>query len=88
MTQEAAGLEFPCVYPVKVMVESTLDARRQVLAVAAEHADYADPADVRFRPSRSGRFESITITVQAQSRDQLERLYEALRSLAVVKMML
>ncbi len=88
MTEPAAGLQFPCAYPVKVMVESTPLARGQVLAVMARHAQYADPDGVRSRPSRNGRFESITITAQIQSRAQLEGLYQALRELEVVKMML
>ncbi len=82
------GLEFPCAYPVKVMVRSGSAARAEVLSVVAAHAHYSRADDVRTRASRNGRFESITITVQAQSREQLERLYQALGDLNVVKMLL
>lgn len=88
MTKQAAGLEFPCSYPVKVMVESAPAARREVLAVVAEHAEFCSTTDVHYRPSRNGRFESITVTVLVDSRDQLESLYQALHDLKVVKMML
>lgn len=88
MENQAQGLEFPCAYPVKVMVESAPAARDEVLAAVAAHAEFCPTSDVRYRSSRNGRFESITITVQVESRDQLEALYHALRDLKVVKMML
>lgn len=88
MEERAAGLEFPCSYPIKVMVEQAPAARRAVLAVAARHARFSIATDVRYRPSRNGRFESITITVQVESRTQLEDLYQAMGQLEAVKMML
>ncbi|MGY6555311.1 MAG: YbeD family protein [Wenzhouxiangella sp.] len=88
MDEAASGLEFPCAYPVKVMIEKTAAARREVLAVAAAHAPFSLSGDVRYRPSRNDRYESITITVQVESRSQLEGLYGALRALKVVKMTL
>lgn len=86
--ERTTGLEFPCFYPVKVMVEHSADARRQVLDVVAEHVAFSRSSDVRYRASRQGRFESITITVRVESRQQLEALYQALHDLSAVKMML
>lgn len=88
MTQPASGLEFPCSYPVKVMVESGSAVHDQVLAVVAAYASFSRSDDVRSRASRNGRFESITVSVRAESREQLERLYQALNDLNVVKMLL
>ena len=86
--EQTSGLEFPCSYPVKVMVEQSAAAREQVLDLVADHAAFGRESDVRYRPSSGGRFESITITVQVDSRQQLEALYQALHELDVVKMML
>jgi putative lipoic acid-binding regulatory protein len=86
--EQVPGLEFPCNYPVKVMADSTPTARREILAVIAAHTEFCSTSDVRYRAGRNGRFESITITVRAESREQLEGLYQALRDLQVVKMML
>ncbi len=89
MTEETAGgLEFPCDYPVKAMVRTGPDAHDQVLEAVARHATLSDADTVRVRASRNGRFESLTITVKADSRDQLERVYAELRALDVVVMML
>ena len=83
---QPAGLTFPCRYPVKVMTES--GAQAAVLEVVARHAEFSPSEDVRTRPSRNSKFESITVTVEAQTRQQLEALYADLRCLAAVKMML
>ncbi len=84
----AAGLEFPCDYPVKAMVRAGDGVRDQVLEAIGKHASLSDAEAVRVRPSRNGRFESLTVTVQAESRQQLEQVYGELRGLDVVVMML
>ncbi len=89
MTQpKESPLEFPCRYPVKAMVQTSEQARQAVLEVIAGHSDFDKHADVRARPSRNGRFESITVTVTARSREHLEAIYAELRGLDVVKMTL
>ncbi|TVS13455.1 MAG: DUF493 domain-containing protein [Wenzhouxiangella sp.] len=88
MTKAVTGLEFPCRYPIKVMAATGPQVRDQVLAVVAAHAEFSAAEDVRCRPSRNGRFESITVTVQIESRARLEALYADLGRLDAVKMML
>lgn len=83
---QPAGLTFPCRYPVKAMCET--GACSAVLDVVARHIDFCPESDVRTRLSRNGRFESITVTVEVQTRDKLELLYAELRRLDAVKMML
>lgn len=83
---QAAGLTFPCRYPVKVMVES--GARSAILGVVGRHVAFCADEDVRCRPSRNGRFEAVTVTVEVASRTQLEGLYADLHRLDAVKMML
>ncbi len=89
MSDDAAtGLEFPCDYPVKAMVRTGQGVQDQVLEAIRQHAALSDAEPIRVRPSRNGRFESVTVTVQAESREQLERVYGELRGLDVVVMML
>jgi len=89
MTESAGhGLEFPCAYPVKAMVRTSVEARRAVLGAVARHTEFSHRNDVRVRPSRNGRFESITVTIQAASREQLEAVYEEVRALEAVVMTL
>ncbi|HSH26363.1 MAG TPA: DUF493 domain-containing protein [Wenzhouxiangella sp.] len=89
MSEQGDGpLEFPCRWPVKAMVEAGEDALRDVLAVIARHAELPDDDDVRIRPSRHGRYESITVVIEAQSRRHLEIVYGELRALDAVRMTL
>lgn len=81
-------LEFPCHWPVKAMVRAEEEAFNDVLAAIGRHVELPGEEGVRVRPSRHGRFESITVTIEARSRDHLERIYAEVRSLDVVVMTL
>lgn len=47
-----------------------------------------DAASVELRESRNGRYLSVTITIWATSRPQLDQLYRALTSHPLVKVVL
>lgn len=81
-------LEFPCRYPVKAMTRVREKALEQVMTVISDQGVDPDPESVLVRPSRNGRFQSITVQVHVQSRSQLEAVYAGLRQLDVVVMTL
>jgi uncharacterized protein len=81
-------LEFPCRWPVKAMVKTDADAMHDVLAAIGRHADLPDESEVQVRPSRHGRFESITVVIEARSRSHLEAVYTEVRALDAVVMTL
>ncbi|MDT8408332.1 MAG: DUF493 domain-containing protein [Wenzhouxiangellaceae bacterium] len=85
---DQGNLKFPCRYPVKAMTHADRAATARVLEVIARHDVGFDPASVQVRPSRNGRFQSITAEIQAESRDQLETIYADLRTLDIVVMTL
>lgn len=78
------ALEFPCRYPVKAMTHASEQALDQVMTTIASEGAEPDHDSVKVRPSRNGRFQSITVKVQAQSRTHLESIYSSLRSLDIV----
>lgn len=82
------ALQFPCRYPVKAMTHAREKALDQVITTIASQGADPDRASVTVRPSRNGRFQSITVEVHAQSRTQLESVYASLRTLDVVVMTL
>jgi len=88
MAPDDSPLSFPCRWPVKAMVMADDDALHQVLSVIARHAEMPGEHDVSIRPSRHGRYESITVVIEARSRRQLEAVYSEIRALDVVKMTL
>lgn len=87
-TEDDSPLEFPCQWPVKAMVKAGEDSLRQLLGAIRRHAILPNERDVSIRPSRHGRYESITVIIEAQSRAHLEAIYTDIRALDVVKMTL
>lgn len=81
-------IEYPSRFPIKVM---GLQAEGFVAAVVtvARHFDPGfDPATVELRPSSTGKYLGITITVLATSRGQLDELYRTLSTHPMVKVVL
>ena len=69
-------LEFPCEFPIKMMGRDTSDFRATARALVEKHAgEVADDA-VKASLSRNGRFVSITVTITATSREQLDSIYQ------------
>jgi putative lipoic acid-binding regulatory protein len=51
---------------------------QEVMDVVLRHAPDFDPKTVEMRPSRQGRYLSVTCVVRATSREQLDALYQEL----------
>ncbi|HXJ52634.1 MAG TPA: DUF493 domain-containing protein [Burkholderiales bacterium] len=49
-----------------------------VTDIVLKHVQDFDPATVQMRPSRQGKYLSVTCVVRATSRDQLDALYREL----------
>jgi len=47
-----------------------------------------DPATLEMRPSKAGNYLSVTLTIRATSREQLDNMYLALTSHPMVKIAL
>ncbi len=81
-------MNFPCVFPVKVMGANQDDFERLVLEIIRKHATIAEEEVVTSRLSREGRFLSLTVRVNAESQDQLDAIYRELSAHERVLMML
>lgn len=86
--QEKPLIEFPNRFPLKIMGERHEDFASIMLAVVQVHAPDTSEVDVVVRESSSGRFLSLTITVTATSREQLDNIYLSLTSHPMVKVAL
>jgi putative lipoic acid-binding regulatory protein len=81
-------LEFPCSFPIKIMGR-TRDGFAQAIAdVVARHAPDFDAAELEMRTSSAGNYLSLTATVNATSREQLDDLYRELVAHPMVAMVL
>jgi putative lipoic acid-binding regulatory protein len=70
------------------MTHTREQALDQVLAAIATLDVGVDHETVTIRPSRNGRFQSITVEVEVDSRPTLEAVYARLRELDIVVMTL
>ena len=81
-------LEFPCDFPLKIMGATRDDFAQVIVAVVLKHAPDFDPAGVTMRPSKAGNYLSVTVTINARSREQLDALYTELSGHPMVMMVL
>lgn len=81
--------EFPCQFPLKVMGRNTPELEAIVLEIISRHIDgELNDASVKKRDSGKGKFISITVTFEAQSKLQLDNLYRELHAHEHVLMLL
>lgn len=80
MAESEELIEFPCDFPVKAMGFATPDFEDHVVGVVSRHASLATPRQVKIKESSGGRYLSVTVTVQARSREHLELIYSDLKS--------
>ncbi len=81
-------LEFPCAFPLKVMGLAGEELAQAVLEVVLRHAPDYDGSTMEMRASSSGKYLSLTCTIQATSKPQLDALYRELSSHPLVKVVL
>lgn len=81
-------IEYPCAFPIKVMGVHQAEFIEAVLAIAQHHDPAYQPHTLEKRPSSSGTYLGLTVTVTATSREQLDNLYRALTSHPLVKYVL
>ncbi len=75
---EGSPLAFPCDFPIKVMGRKQPGFAQTVMEIVLKHAPDFDPVSIGMRPSRQGRYLSVTCVVPATSREQLDALYQEL----------
>ena len=81
-------LTFPCTFPIKVMGRREDGFAQVVSEVVLRHAPDFDPATMEMRSSKQGRYLSLTVTINARSREQLDALYSELSGHPMVIMVL
>jgi putative lipoic acid-binding regulatory protein len=89
MPQPAESLlKFPTEFPIKVMGRTQDGFAQAIVLVVQKHALDFDPATMEIRASSAGKYLSLTCTINAVSRGQLDDLYRELTSHPMVAMVL
>lgn len=78
LADQNSALAFPCDFPIKVMGRKEPGFAQNILEIVLRHAPDYQPATMEMRPSRQGKYLSLTVTVRARSRTQLDDLYREL----------
>ena len=81
---EETLLRFPTDFPVKIMGQASDDFRSLVMGIVTRHFGTLEPDRIEERPSSNGKYLSITVTVVATSKAQLDALYIELTSCSQV----
>lgn len=87
MTRGSGLIKFPCTFPLKVMGLNTETFESEIRAIINRRLDPV-PVVYTSRPSRNGKYLSITATFMATSREQLDELYRELNGHKSVRMTL
>ncbi len=78
MKLEDSLIKYPCEFPIKVLGQSQQGFAKAVMEVVLRHDPDFKPASMEMKASSQGRYVSLTCTVHATSREQLDALYQDL----------
>jgi putative lipoic acid-binding regulatory protein len=81
-------IEFPCKYPIKVLGEAHPNLNQHVIAVMNRHAPTITESDLSAKNSSKGKWQSITVTIIATGKPQLDEIFADLKTSSRVKMVL
>jgi len=85
---EESLIEYPSDFPIKVVGIMHDEFADTIVNMVIEHDPTFHAGKVETRPSTQGKYLSLTVTVRATSREQLDNLYRALSSHEMVKFVL
>jgi uncharacterized protein len=85
---ETSLIEYPSEFPIKIMGHTQAGFAQAILEVVTRHAPDFDGATMEMRSSKHGKYLSITCTINATSREQLDAVYKELCDHPMVVMVL
>jgi hypothetical protein len=89
MSEQAPPLlEFPCEFPIKAVGLSHDGLQQLIIDIVRRHASDVEDGSVTSRRSGGGKYTAVTITIQAQSKQQLDAIYRDLKENSAITMVL
>lgn len=82
------GMTFPCEFVIKVFGAASSEFESAVLEIMRKHIPEITETDIQRRPSKDGKYHVLSITINAESREQLDNIYRELTSNPLVLMAL
>lgn len=88
MSEQEPIFEFPCKFPIKVVGKAAPTFEDTVMDIVRRHVPELTSESVRSTGSKKGKFVSLTITIIATGREQLDDIYRDLSACENVLMAL
>lgn len=85
---EQSLIEYPSDFPIKIMGAMHDAFAQTIVEVVTIHDPTFHAGKMDMRPSSKGTYLSLTVTVRATSREQLDNLYRELSGHPMVKVVL
>jgi putative lipoic acid-binding regulatory protein len=77
-TLQAEGMTFPCRFSIRAMGLDQDDFDALVVEIVRRHCPDIGEGSVTTRSSRNGKYLSVKVVIDAQSREQLDAIYDDL----------
>ncbi len=74
-TEEDSIMTFPCQFPIKAMGMAEEGFDVLVVGIIRKHAPDLSEGAIKSRLSQEGKYISVTVVVEAESRQQLDNIY-------------
>lgn len=87
MTEETL-LTFPCDFTIKVFGTTSEKFEATVISIIRKHVPHFSEGAIQLRPSANGKYSAMSITIHAESKAQLDNIYQDLSSSSDVIMAL
>ena len=75
--ESESPLKFPMSFPIKIMGRRADRYAQALLDIVLQCAPDFDPSTLEMRASRGGNYLSVTVTINATSREQLDDFFDA-----------
>jgi len=85
---EKSLIEYPSDFPIKIMGQMQDAFAQTICELVVLHDPSFHAGKMEMRPSAKGNYLSLTVTIRATSREQLDNLYRELSSHPMVKVVL
>jgi putative lipoic acid-binding regulatory protein len=81
-------IEFPCMFPIKVMGEVHDEFTSTVIKIIKQKNKDFDPSTIEMKGSSEGRYISLTCFVYVTSKHELDDIYRSLSTHPMIKVVL
>lgn len=81
-------IKFPCIFPIKIMGKTDSNLIEKVVPIFEKYSQNFNKESIRTNESSKGNYISLTVMVNAVSKEQLDNIYMELTALKETLMVL